>query len=220
MDKNLLEKANKLGIENAESYTVPQLKKIIEAKEKDITAFSELKLKADGLGIVYPEDITQEVLNELVLAAEDAIESQRIVDEFNEKSHVLIEATIGYDNFEKFSVDEISEGVKTIKLFSEKAKEFIEGLIDFGKFEILSVEDLIASVKSNSELSEIEVVSDGKTDKTYKAKNGIEYGFSATAPASFRFAGFVKNQSEWIEDLESMDLMVSGNLSYVKPLKK
>jgi len=220
MDKNLLDKANKLGIENAESYTAPQLKKIIEAAELDISAFGELKLKADGLGITYSEGVTKADLDELVLAAEDAIESQRIVDEFNSKSHALIQATIGYDNFEKLTVDEISLAAKQISEFTQKAKAFIEGVIDFGNFEKLSVDELIASLKSKTELSEIEVVIDGKTDKSYKAKNGIEYGFSATAPASFRFMGYVKTQAEWIDDKESMDLMVSGNLSYVKPLKK
>jgi hypothetical protein len=221
MNKNeLLIKAKELGIENAEALTAPQLKIAVENAQNKIAVFDALKLKATGLGIVFSEDITEEDLNAEILATEEVIEAQRLVDEFNEKVHALIEATIGYDNFERLSADEISEGQKVMSEFYQKAKSFIEGVIDFGEFEALSVEELIASLKTKSEASNIEVVFNGKTDKTFKSGNGREYQFSEKAPGEFRFAGVVKTQSEWIEDEDAMEIMVSGNLSYVKPLKK
>jgi hypothetical protein len=220
MQKTLLEIAKELGIENAEALTTPQLKKAVESEQKKIAAFDTLKLRAKGLGIEFSEDITEEDLNAEILAAEEVLEAQRLVDEYNEKADALIVATIGFEAFEKLSADEITESQNTVSEFNQKAKSFIEGLIDFGEFETLSVEELIASLKTKPEVSNIEVVLDGKTDKTYKAKNGILYGFSATAPGSFRFMSIVKTQEEWIADDDAMDLMVSGNLSYVKPLKK
>lgn len=186
MDKKPLEIAKKLGIENAESLTPAQLKKAIEAAQGKQESFNELKLKAEGLGIVFPEDITEEDLAAEILATEEAIEAQQLVDEFNKKAHTLIEGTIGFERFEELSAEDLAEYLKS---------------------------------KMTTEASEIEVVASGKTDKTIKFKD-VEYGFAANAPASFRFMGFVKTQEEWIADKDTMELMVSGNLSYVKPIKK
>lgn len=186
MEKSQIEIAKEIGIENAESLTAAQLAKAIKAAKGKLEAFNALKLKAEGLGIVFPEDITEEDLLAEISATEEAFEAQRIVDEFNEKAHALIDGTIGYERFEELSAEELTEYLES---------------------------------KMTDEASEIEVEVSGKTDKTIKFK-GIDYGFSAAAPASFRFMGFVKTQEEWIADDDAMDLMVSGNLSYVKPIKK
>lgn len=186
MEKSQIEIAKELGIENAETLTAAQLKKAINAAKGKLEVFNVLKLKAEGLGIVFPEDITEEDLAAEILATEEAIEAQQLVDEFNEKAHVLIEGTIGFERFEELSAEDLVDYLKS---------------------------------KMTTEASEIEVEVSGKTDKTVKFK-GIEYGFSAAAPASFRFMGFVKTQEEWIADNDTMELMVSGNLSYVKPIKK
>lgn len=186
MEKSQIEIAKELGIENAEALTAAQLAKAIKAAQGKLKAFNQLRLKAQGLGIEFPEDITEEDLLAKISATEEAIEAQRIIDEFNEKAHALIEGTIGYERFEELSAEELVEFLNS---------------------------------KMTNEASEIEVVISGKTEKTFKFK-GIEYGFTATAPASFRFMGFVKTHEEWIADNDAMDLMVSGNLSYVKPIKK
>lgn len=187
MGNKLLNIAKELGIENAESLTAAQLNKAISAAQGKIEAFNALKSKAEGLGIVFPEDITEEDLSAEILATEEAIKAQQLVDEFNKKAHVLIEGTIGFERFEELTADELAEFLKS---------------------------------KLTTAALEIEVVADGKTDKTVTRKNGIEYGFHPTAPASFRFMGCVKTQEEWIADEDAMDLMISGNLSYVKPIKK
>lgn len=186
MEKSQIEIAKELGIENAESLTVAQLKKAIDAAKGKLEASNALKLKAKGLGIVFPENITEEDLLAEISPTEESIEAQRIVDEFNKKARTLIEGTIGFERFEELSTEELVEYLNS---------------------------------KITDEASEIEVEISGKTDKTFKFK-GIEYGFTATAPASFRFMGFVKTQEQWIADDDAMELMVSGNLSYVKPVKK
>jgi len=186
MEKSQIEIAKELGIENAEALTAAQLAKAIKAVQGKLEVFNALKLKAEGLGIVFPEDITEEALLAEISATEEAIEAQRVVDEFNEKAHALIDGTIGYERFEELSAEELVEYLKS---------------------------------KITDEASGLEVEVSGKTDKTIKFK-GIEYGFVTTAPASFRFMGFVKTQEEWIADDDAMELMVSGNLSYVKPIKK
>jgi len=186
MDKKSLEIAKELGIENAESLTAAQLTKAISVAQGKIEAFTALKMKAKDLGIVFPEDITEEDLAAEILATEEAIEAQQLVDEFNKKAHVLIEGTIGFERFEELSAEDLAEYLKS---------------------------------QMTTDALEIEVVADGKTDKTIKFKD-VEYGFAANAPASFRFMGFVKTQEEWIADKDAMDLMISGNLSYVKPIKK
>lgn len=186
MEKSQIEIAKELGIENAESLTAAQLKKAIDVAKGKLEAFNALKLKAQVLGIVFPEDITEEDLLAEISATEEAFEAQRILDEFTEKAHALIDGTIGFERFEELSAEELVDYLKS---------------------------------KMTDEASEIEVEVSGKTDKTIKFK-GIDYGFVATAPASFRFMGFVKTQEEWIADDDAMELMVSGNLSYVKPVKK
>ena len=50
--------------------------------------------------------------------------------------------------------------------------------------------------------------------------NGSFYGFKKTAPARFNFLGTNRTQEEWLQDKDAMELLVLGNSSFVKPLKK
>lgn len=50
--------------------------------------------------------------------------------------------------------------------------------------------------------------------------NGRLYGFKKTAPARFNFAGTNRTQEEWLQDKDAMELLVLGNSSFVKPVKK
>lgn len=50
--------------------------------------------------------------------------------------------------------------------------------------------------------------------------NGTFYAFRKTAPARFNFAGANKTQEEWLQDKDAMELLVLGNSSFVKPIKK
>lgn len=88
----------------------------------------------------------------------------------------------------------------------------------------LTPEEIETAVKEKlASVSGIEVEVDkepkGKTDETYKAKNGKVYGFTEKAPHAFRFAGVVKTQKDWIEDKDSMEIMIDGNLSYLETKK-
>lgn len=50
--------------------------------------------------------------------------------------------------------------------------------------------------------------------------NGSVYAFRKTAPARFNFLGVNKSQEEWLQDPDAMELLIAGNSSYVKSLKK
>ena len=180
MDKTQIQIAKDLGIENADNLSATQLKKAIEIAQSKKNTLETLKLKATQLGIVFSDDVTEDVLKVLV---EDAV---KIEDDKSVKIFALIEATIGFEKFESLSAEDLVEYLKT--------------------------KQLVTNVDT-------EVVISKKTDKTITI-NSIEYGFYEKAPESFKFMGVIKTQEEWIEDVEAMNLMVSGNLSYVKPLKK
>jgi hypothetical protein len=50
--------------------------------------------------------------------------------------------------------------------------------------------------------------------------NGSFYAFKKTAPARFNFLGVNKTQEEWLQDKDIMELLISGNSSFVKLIKK
>lgn len=50
--------------------------------------------------------------------------------------------------------------------------------------------------------------------------NGSVYAFKKTAPARFNFLGTNRTQEEWLQDKDAMELLILGNSSFVKPIKK
>jgi hypothetical protein len=50
--------------------------------------------------------------------------------------------------------------------------------------------------------------------------NGSVYAFKKNAPERFNFLGVNRTQEEWLKDKDAMELLISGNSSFVKPLKK
>lgn len=218
MEKTNLDIAKELGINNPESLTAAQLKKAIADVNEKNKSFELLKEKAKELGIVFSEDIAFEDLTEEVQSAEEAIEELKIVDLFNKKAHVLIDATVGFEKFESLSPEELFEA---LGVFYKKTQVLIDATVGDESFGSLSSEELFDLLQSKSTIittEELEVVS-GKTDETISL-HGVDYQFSEKAPESFKFMGVIQTQKEWIKDLDSMELMISGNLSYVKPFKK
>lgn len=95
------------------------------------------------------------------------------------------------------------------------------GVDDIRSLDVETVKALLAD-KETEEAASIEVVIDaeeGKTNESFTASNGKEYVFTPDAPAAFRCFGTAKTQKEWLEDTDSMELLVAGNLSFLT-LKK
>ncbi|MBC5840764.1 hypothetical protein H8R23_05045 [Flavobacterium sp. F-380] len=190
MSEDLKKIAQELGIENAESLTAAQLKKAVAAAQFKLNASNAIKAAAVELG-VETEGLTEEELTAAVGIALD----EKLAKDLAEQSAAASEEVLAILS-EYLGVDNISD---------------------------LSVEEVKALLdqKSTDSASEIETVieEEGKTDESFTAENGKEYVFTPDAPAAFRCLGVAKTQKEWLEDTDSMELLVAGNLSFLT-LKK
>ena len=189
MSENL-KLAQELGIENAESLTAPQLKKAVEAAQAKAERLNALKAAAVELGIAH-EGLSEEELTTAVGVALD----------------------------EKLAKDLAEQATAA----SEEVLAILSEYLGVDDIRTLSVEEvkLLLDEKSTAEASELEVVlvDEGKTEESFKAQNGKEYVFTPDAPAAFRCLGVAKTQKEWLDDTESMELLVAGNLTFLT-LKK
>ena len=181
--------AQELGIENAESLTAPQLKKAIEAAQAKAERLNALKVAAVELGIAH-EGLSEEELTTAVGVALD----EKLAKDLAEQAAAASEEVLAI----------LSEylGVEDIRTLSVEAVQ------------------LILAEKSTAEALELEtVVEEGRTEESFTAQNGKEYVFTPDAPAAFRCLGVAKTQKEWLEDSDSMELLVAGNLTFLT-LKK
>ena len=182
--------AQELGIENAESLTASQLKKAIEAAQAKAERLNALKVAAIELGIAS-EGLSEEELTTAVGVALD----EKLAKDLAEQSAAASEEVLAI----------LSEylGVKDIRTLSVEAVQ------------------LILAEKSTADASELETVVEekGKTEESFMAQNGKEYVFTPDAPAAFRCLGVAKTQKEWLEDTDSMELLIAGNLTFLN-LKK
>lgn len=196
--EDLKAKAKSLGIKDVETPSYNQLKKIVSAKEAELAHREELEARADELGLDH-ENVETPVL-------EAAIKE--------EEARIAQEAAAGQESdLYKEMVDVLSEHLgEDLKGTSAEA---LKALLEARDHQL--VVDAVASAKKGESGSEKEVddANKGKTDKAFKAQSGKEYQFSKDAPAAFRYMGALKTQEEWMEDAVSMQLMVSGNLSYL-----
>lgn len=172
----------------------------------------KLQEQAKALGI---KDF--ETLNDDQLKA--AIEAAEAFNELVKKAELL-----GIENAKELTADELEKTIIALEntVLNAKVEAFktvlgFDGDLSPEEIE-KAVTEKLASYSSKEEVAEVKAP-EGKTDKTHKAKDGKNYGFTSKAPEAFRFAGVVKNQKEWIEDKDSMEIMIQGNLSYVE-LKK
>jgi hypothetical protein len=182
--------AQELGIENAESLTAPQLKKAVEAAQAKAERLNALKTAAVELGI-ESEGLSEEELTTAVGVALD----EKLTKDLGEQTAAASEEVLAILS-EYLGVDDIRT---------------------------LSVEEveLLLTEKETATASELETVveEEGKTEESFTARNGKEYVFTPDAPAAFRCLGVAKTQKEWLDDTESMELLVAGNLSFLT-LKK
>lgn len=226
MSKELKSKAIELGIENAESLTAAQLKKAIEAVEKKLADTQALKEKATVLGIVYVDETTLDELSAKILEAESKIEFSKAlrekaktleIIEADDLTDEVLEVVVAY--IEKYKAMANEEARETE--VSEMLSEFL-GVEDVYALSKEEIKDLLAK-KEAEKAAGIEVVVervvDGKTDESF-AVNGKDYVFTDDAPGAFRYLGQRRTQKEWIADSDSLELMVAGKLSFVKPIKK
>lgn len=182
--------AQELGIENAEALTASQLKKAIEGAQAKTERLNALKTAAVELGI-ESEGLSEEELTTAVGVALDAKLEKDLAEQTTAASEEVLAILSEY-----LGVDDI----KT-----------------------LSVEEvqILLNEKSTAEALELETVveEEVKTDDSFTAQNGKEYVFTPDAPAAFRCLGVAKTQKEWLEDTDSMELLVAGNLTFLT-LKK
>lgn len=59
-----------------------------------------------------------------------------------------------------------------------------------------------------------------KKVRFFTDENGNKWGFTRKTPKSFRFNGVVKKQAQWLKDEDAMEMLVYGNSTYVKQIKK
>lgn len=182
--------AQELGIENAEALTASQLKKAVEAAQAKSERLNALKVAAVELGIAH-EGLSEEELN----------------------------TAVGVALGEKLATDLAEQAAAA----SEEVLAILSEYLGVPDIRSLSVEEvkLLLDGKSTAEASGLETVveEEGKTEESFKAKNGKEYVFTPDAPAAFRCLGVAKTQKEWLEDTDSMELLVAGNLTFLT-LKK
>lgn len=216
--EQLLVQAKELGIKDAGTLNVEQLKAAIKAAKTR----NELVEKAKSFGVEFTEETTNEALALLVSSAE---EWQNLV--------VKAEA-LGIESIEGLSNTELSHLILATEnsILEDVKEKLIERLNSLAS--VLGIENAWEltpeelTVKASEKLAALQgaekteeaVEVKGRTDKTYKSKSGKEYRFKEKAPAAFRFLGKLQTQEAWIADEEAMELMVLGNLSYVEQIKK
>lgn len=174
--EQLIIRATELGIQDAGSLTVDQLKAAIKAAEQRL----DLNSKALKLGIETPEKFEFDELSQLILATESTVLSSKVA---------VFTSVLGLEGTDELSVEELEAAVK------EKVSSLTVVAKPDAKVKVLKEE--------------------GKDQTPFKVKSGNSYQFNENAPAAFRYAGVLKTQKEWLKDSDSLELMVTGNLSYV-----
>jgi hypothetical protein len=185
----------------------------------------ELVKKAIELGIENAEALTASQLKLAIVNAEKKIaQDAEIVTEATELGLVVEgksveELVAAIVEFQKVA-DEIAKAARDAELLA-----ILSDYLGISDIDSLSKEEVVAllEAKKADEAAGIEVVlepvQEGRTDEAATAANGLEYMFKEDAPASFRYLGQHRTQKEWIADVDAIDLMVAGKLSFLT-LKK
>lgn len=199
MSKELIEKAQELGIQNAETLTASQLKKAIEAAEKKQANSS---LEADDAKQEFSKQLHEK-------AAALKIDTEGVSDE-------NLEVIVSYIEEFKALANKESREAELSAMLSEFLG--VEDVYELSKEEIQTLLAKKETEKAAGLEVVLEPVEEGKTDETITV-NGQSYGFAEDAPAAFRYLGQLKTQQEWISDKDAVELMVAGNLAFLT-LKK
>ena len=201
MSENL-KLVQELGIEIAESLTAAQLKKAVaaaQAKQAEDAKAAQEKLDASAhlQKVAEQLEISTEGLSDEEISAAIEAEGAKLLEEKAAQVHEEIMAELS----EYLGVDDIrSLDVETVKaLLADKETEAASPL------EVIVADD--------------ETIEEGKTDESYTDSKGREWVFADDAPAGFRCLGIGRTQKEWMDDTDSMELFVEGDLSFLT-LKK
>lgn len=181
--------------------------------------------KAKTLGIQNAESLTPKQLEKAIAAEEKKQAAEALVFE---KAKLL-----GLEIEGKTAAELEQTILEAEQLAAEIAKQardaellaLLSEYLGISDIDSLSKEEVVALLeqRKKQEVEGIEVVPvivmEGKTDKAIIASNGLEYVFKDDAPAAFRYLGQHRTQEQWIEDVDAIDLMVAGKLSFLT-LKK
>lgn len=215
--EQLIIKAKELGIKDVESFkNNEEIKTAIKAVEQRL----ELNSKAAKLGIDAPETLSDEELSQLVLVTESTVLASKL--------DVFATAN-GVENVHDLSPEEIQSAIeknvndqKELTGQDSAKLSAIASVFGLGDVSGLSVDELqsaagakLVSFGTPATTQEVKEVP-GRSSASFKSKNGNSYQFDKTAPAAFRYAGVLKTQEEWLKDSAALELMISGNLSYLK----
>jgi len=179
----------------------------------------KLLKRAKELGIENAEALNQKELTAAIKTAEAKLKENQEI--FKRAQDLGLET-------EGKSPEEL---LKTIQEAEEIAKEIASqarntelvamlseylGITDLESLTKDEIKALLEKRQKADDAGEVTpVVQEGKTDQAVKASNGKEYVFTDDAPAAFRYLGVHRTQKEWIEDQDSIDLMVAGRLSFL-----
>ena len=140
---------------------------------------------------------------------------------------------LGIENTETLKYNELRKQVKQAEHYNQlvlKARQFgidenqsIEAL----EKQISDAEELIElttkadelgiAYDENTDVAELKKAIKKATEKvdSYTDKNGQVWAFKPNAPKKFRYNGKVATQEEWLRDADAMEMMITGELSYL-----
>ena len=135
---------------------------------------------------------------------------------------------LGIDNADALTVDQLKQAIKRAKLIEEATSlglefnpeedtEVIAGLVDAAKAEAEAETKAKAEAEAKAKAGKKK--SNGKkADKEliYKHTDGREFVWDERTPDQFRFNNIIKTKEAWMEDEEAMELMIEGNLHWLK----
>lgn len=223
MDLKLIEKAKELGIKNAESFTVAQLKIAVKNAQEKLAQSDELKKKAESLGIITSDKELVQLTAEIA-EAEQKAENSKLLREKAEKLNLIhdeisdenLEIIVKYAEQLNIMANEEAREAEVSSMLSEYLG--VPDVYELSKEEIAALLAKKQTEEASGIVVEVEKTVEGKTDESFTIA-GKDYVFTEDAPSSFRYLGQLRTQKEWITDPDSLELMVAGKLSFLT-LKK
>lgn len=184
----------------------------------------QLILKAKELGIDGAETLTVKQLQEAIKLAEEKVAEAKAAAE---KKAALVKTaqSLGIETTEEQTDEELTTLIVVAEAgFVQEKFDAVVTALGLGDVSELTTDELTAKVAEKLQVTQPEEVKaeepKGKTEKTFKSQNGKTYGFAPDAPAAFRYLGKKLTQEKWIDDKDSMELMIAGNLNFVEQVKK
>jgi len=184
----------------------------------------QLIIRAKELGIQDAETLTVKQLQDAIKLAEAKVAEANAAAE----KRAALEKTaqsLGIETTDEQTDEELTTLIVVTEAgFVQEKFDAVVAALGLGDVSELTTDELTAKVAEKLQVLQPEEVKaeepKGRTKKTFKSENGKTYGFAPDAPAAFRYLGKKLTQEKWIEDKDSMELMVSGNLNFIQQVKK